>query len=241
MAIILNIETATALCSVALAVDGKVLARQEILEHKSHAAKLTVFIEEVLHETNLQVGQLHCISVGKGPGSYTGLRIGVAVAKGLCYGANLPLIAIGTLEILFKEAFNNQDRAVQEALKEESTLLCPMIDAKRMEVFNCLYTLSGIAIEETAARIIDQASYRSILAKHKVIFLGSGMEKCRTILDHPNALFAANVHPKAATLAVMAEKEFHQGHFEDPAYFEPFYLKDFIATTPKKGLMGKLL
>jgi tRNA threonylcarbamoyladenosine biosynthesis protein TsaB len=168
------------------------------------------------------------------PGSYTGLRIGVSVAKGLCYGTKLPLIAVSTLKILYNQLIANPDTLSQEALKRKDTLICPMIDARRMEVFTCLYTLSGELAEGVSARIIDAESYKQHLLQHPVIFLGSGMDKCREVLSHPNAVFAADIYPHAASLALLAEEAFIQGHFEDPAYFEPFYLKDFVATVPKK-------
>jgi tRNA threonylcarbamoyladenosine biosynthesis protein TsaB len=232
MALILNIETATPLCSVALAEDGKVLSFRETLEDKSHAARLTVFIQEVLMEQKIKVKDLDAIAVGKGPGSYTGLRIGVSTAKGLCYGSNKPLIAIGTLDILCTQALQ---QAAQTHLKQ-GTLLCPMLDARRMEVFTGLFDLEGNWVEPVTAKIIDEHSFSKWLSDHPVAFFGSGMEKCRAVLNHPNALFIIDVHPHAASLAVLSAQKFNHGEFEDTAYFEPFYLKDFIATIPKKKL-----
>ncbi|MBN2812770.1 MAG: tRNA (adenosine(37)-N6)-threonylcarbamoyltransferase complex dimerization subunit type 1 TsaB [Bacteroidales bacterium] len=232
MALILNIETATPLCSVALAENGKALSMRETLEDKSHAARLTVFIQEVLMEKKIKVKDLDAIAVGKGPGSYTGLRIGVSTAKGMCYGSNKPLIAIGTLDILCKQALQ---QLAQTELKP-GTLLCPMLDARRMEVFTCLFDMEGNSIEPVTAKIIDEHSYREWLSDHPVAFFGSGMEKCRTLLGHPNALFVDGVHPHAASLAILSGQKYNRGEFENTAYFEPFYLKDFIATIPKKGL-----
>jgi len=234
MAGILNIETSTPLCSVALALDGQIVAQRETLEDKSHSALLTVFIEEILKERKLQVMDLDAVAVGKGPGSFTGLRIGVSTAKGLCYGSKLPLIAAGTLEILFTQALE----LVQAGIPgyDEEVLFCPMIDARRMEVFTCLFTSSGKVVENVSARIIDRDSYSDLLSSRRIIFFGSGMDKCRGALSHPNSLFLDDVYPHAAALAVMAEKAYHKREFENLAYFEPFYLKDFIATIPKRNL-----
>jgi len=225
------------LCSVALALDGSVIAQRESLEEKSHAARLTVFIEEILKEKNMSVGDLDAIAVGKGPGSYTGLRIGVSTAKGLCYGANLPLIAVNTLNIMFNQVITHASSEIQEILGNPNAFLCPMIDARRMEVFTCLYDHQGVEIEPVAARIIDENTYQYHLAEHIVVFFGSGMEKCRELLSHPNAVFVPDVYPNSSSLAMLAEKRYHHRLFENVAYFEPFYLKDFIATTSKKGLM----
>ena len=236
MASILNIETATPLCSVALSNNGKVIAQRESLEEKSHASHLATFIEELLNENRLKISDLDAIAVGKGPGSYTGLRIGVSVAKGLCFGSNLPLIAISTLKIIYNQAITSDDPVIQEALKSRDTLICPMIDARRMEVFTCMYTISGEIVEGVTAKIIDAGSFSQHLLRQKVIFLGSGMDKCREVLAHTHAVFASGIYPHASSLALLSEQAFREQHFEDTAYFEPFYLKDFIATVPKKGL-----
>jgi tRNA threonylcarbamoyladenosine biosynthesis protein TsaB len=236
MASILNIETSTSLCSVALAINGRVIALRETLEEKSHAARLTVFIEELLKEKSFNITDLDAVAVGKGPGSYTGLRIGVSTAKGLCYGADLPLIAVNTLKILFKQVLVHLSSGIQEPLTGPDTLFCPMIDARRMEVFTCLFNNLGEEIEQVAARIIDQNTYQQYLADHTIVFFGSGMEKCRDLLSQPNAVFVSGIHPHSSSLAMLAEERYNQNLFEHIAYFEPFYLKDFIATTSKKGL-----
>jgi tRNA threonylcarbamoyladenosine biosynthesis protein TsaB len=233
MAAILNIETATPLCSVALVINGRLMSLRETQEEKSHAARLTVYIEEILKEQGLQIKDLHAIAIGKGPGSYTGLRIGVSTAKGLCYGAGIPLIAVGTLRIMANYA--------KEILRErsfpldENILLCPMIDARRMEVFSCLYNTSGEEKEPISAKIIDAATYARHLQTSKIYFFGSGMNKCRGVLSHPNAYFLDEIHPHAAALAALAEEKYQEKKFENLAYFEPFYLKEFVATVPKKG------
>jgi tRNA threonylcarbamoyladenosine biosynthesis protein TsaB len=238
MAAILNIETATTLCSVALAYDGRVVAQREVREEKAHAAQLTSFIEELLRDHALKISNLDAIAVGKGPGSYTGLRIGVSVAKGLCYGAKLPLIAVGTLEVIFRQVMRSQEPLVQEALSRDQTLICPMIDARRMEVFTCLFTKNGEFVEDVSARIIDSSSYTAYYPDHTILYAGSGMEKCREVLAHPNAFFAPDIFPHASALALLSEESYRGKNFENLAYFEPFYLKDFIATTPKKGVAG---
>jgi len=236
MASILNIETATPLCSVALAVNGKVIARRETTEEKSHASRLTVFIEEVLKESNFKITDLDAVAIGKGPGSYTGLRIGVSTAKGICFGANLPLIAVGTLRIMFKEVITNPDLLKREALIIKDALFSPMIDARRMEVFTCLLNSKGEVVEPVSARIVDADSFRSSLLDHTVVFFGTGMEKCRDTLSHQHAVFIPDIYPGASSLALLAEEKFNHHDFEDIAYFEPFYLKDFIATISKKRL-----
>lgn len=235
MAAILNIETATPLCSVALAMDGKMTSQRETFEEKSHAARLTVFIEEILQEQGLRIKDLQAIAIGKGPGSYTGLRIGVSTAKGLCYGAGIPLIAVGTLRIMVKWATDKcQERSIP--LSVENTLLCPMIDARRMEVFSCLYKASGEEIETISAKIIDAGTFANYLQTSKIYFFGSGMDKCRQVLSHPNAYFLDDIYPHAAALATLSEEKYKMKQFENLAYFEPFYLKEFVATIPKKGL-----
>jgi tRNA threonylcarbamoyladenosine biosynthesis protein TsaB len=234
MAAILNIETATPLCSVALAIDGILIARRETQEEKSHAARLTVYVEEILKEQGLHIKDLHAIAIGKGPGSYTGLRIGVSTAKGLCYGAGIPLIAVGTLRIMATQAKAIcRERAIP---LNENTLLCPMIDARRMEVFSCLYKVSGEEKEPISAKIIDDSTYTRYLQTSKIYFFGSGMDKCRKVLTHPNACFLDEIYPHAAALAALSEEKYREKQFENLAYFEPFYLKEFVATVPKKGL-----
>jgi tRNA threonylcarbamoyladenosine biosynthesis protein TsaB len=236
VAVILNIETATSLCSVALSVNGKVVSQRETFEDKSHASKLTVFIKEILEEKGIGIPDIDAVAVGKGPGSYTGLRIGVSTAKGLCYGASLPLIAVSTLQILFKQVTANPVNLSELFLGKPDALFCPMIDARRMEVFTSVYNTQGEEVESAAAKIIAPDSFHEMLSGHTVIFFGSGMEKCRSILTDPNAVFVPDVNPHAASLALLAEDKYYQQEFEDIAYFEPFYLKDFIATISKKGI-----
>jgi tRNA threonylcarbamoyladenosine biosynthesis protein TsaB len=232
MATLLNIETATSLCSVALVQNSMVIARRETLEEKAHASQLTIFVEEVLFETGISMKDLDAVAIGKGPGSYTGLRIGVSTAKGLCFGAGLPLIAVSTLETLFRQVLISLRSAGTEPSAD--ALFCPMIDARRMEVFTCLYTHHGDLVEPASARIIDAESFKPVLDEKQIWFFGSGMEKCREVLTHPNSRFQSDIHPHADALAGVAEEHFNRQQFVDLAYFEPFYLKDFIATIPKK-------
>lgn len=229
MALILNIETATVLCSVALSKNGKILLQREIAEEKSHAGSLSVFIQDILKEAEITVNDLSAVAVGKGPGSYTGLRIGVSVAKGICYGSGVPLIAVSTLHVLFSDAM--------QKIRDHAMIYCPMIDARRMEVFCCLLDGAGKEILPVSAMIIGDDSFKSYLSHHRLVFFGPGMEKCRKVLVHNNAVFLPDVLPHASAMAVLSEEKFEKGLFEDIAYFEPFYLKDFVATVPKKRLI----
>jgi len=233
MALILNIETATRACSVALSSGGLVLCVKESLEKNAHSSKLTVFIEEVMREAGKSFAELDAVAVSKGPGSYTGLRIGVSTAKGICYGIDRPLIAIGTLEAMAKGLESPGTPA-----PGTPALFCPMIDARRMEVYNALFDGNLNTIRETSAEIIDENSFRELLQSHIIIFAGDGAEKCKPILGlHPNAKFIDDFFPSAIHMAALAEKKFLDGSFEDVAYFEPFYLKDFIPGIPRvKGL-----
>lgn len=224
MALILSLETATTACSAALAKDGALLALREVNEGYTHSENLTVFAEQVLKEAGVSFSDLDAIAVSKGPGSYTGLRIGVSAAKGFCFALDKPLIAINTL------------RAMASGVSiSERALLCPMIDARRMEVYCAVYDEQGNEIRPVSAEIIDENSFSDILKNNKIIFFGDGAAKCRAKLgQHPNAVFIDNVFPSAAFLAPLAEQKFNEKKFEDVAYFEPYYLKDFIAG-PKKG------
>lgn len=233
MAIILNIETATQLCSVALAENGKIISLMETLEDRSHAKLLSVYIETILKEKGIGFNEIDAVAVGKGPGSYTGLRIGVSTAKGLCYGSGKPLISEGTLDIICRQLLSAADKEISVT---ENTVLCPMIDARRMEVYYALFDRSGNRLNEVAAKVIDENTFIPLLEKSPVIFMGSGMPKCRDIIHHRNALFAEEIYPSAASLAYLSCEAFNKNRFEDIAYFEPFYLKDFVTTIPKRKL-----
>lgn len=225
MSTILQIETATTSCSVALSRDRKLIDFKEINARNIHAEVITLYIDELLVNQNLTYNDLDAIAVSSGPGSYTGLRIGVSTAKGLCFALDKPLIAIETLEamaygVITADGFK----------QDENLLLCPMIDARRMEVYTALFDTSGNRVRETAADIIDEQSFSSYLANHKILFFGDGAEKCKSVLGaNPNALFLDDFANSAIHLTSKAAQKFELHQFEDVAYFEPFYLKDFIA------------
>jgi tRNA threonylcarbamoyladenosine biosynthesis protein TsaB len=223
MSLILQIETATTVCSVALAMEGKIIALKELNEPNIHAQKITLFIQEVLQNAGSTFDAVDAVAVSSGPGSYTGLRIGVSTAKGLCFALNKPLIAVETLAAMssgFAANFN----------PGENVLLCPMIDARRMEVYTSLFDVSGNTIEPTSAKIIDATSFADFLKDHRIIFFGDGADKCREALGtNHNAMFNSDFSNSAAYLTALAANKFKANDFEDVAYFEPYYLKDFIA------------
>ncbi len=238
MGLILNIETATKICSVALAHDGKTITLKESAEEKSHSALLGVFIEEILTVNNIPVSGLDAIAVSKGPGSYTGLRIGVSTAKGLCYGGDVPLIPVSTLQAMASGIINSEKIELEiDSLKE--ILICPMIDARRMEVYTAIYDFSCKIIEHIQAKIIERTSFNNYLSKKKMIFFGTGAEKCKHLLKNKNAVFIDNFNTSARYMARLSEDAYKKGKFEKSAYFEPYYLKDFIATVPKNRLKIK--
>ncbi|HEY4327222.1 MAG TPA: tRNA (adenosine(37)-N6)-threonylcarbamoyltransferase complex dimerization subunit type 1 TsaB [Mucilaginibacter sp.] len=221
---ILQIETATASCSVALANDGVVLAAKQINERNIHAEVITLFIDELIKSAKIQYGDLDAIAVSCGPGSYTGLRIGVSTAKGLCFAINKPLIAIETLEAMAYGVIS-LDKNIPE-----STLLCPMIDARRMEVFTAVFNCKGEKIKQTAAEIITADSFEELLKDNKMLFFGDGAEKCMAVLSaNPNAQFLPGFVNSASYLTQKALKKFRKEDFESVIFFEPYYLKDFIA------------
>jgi tRNA threonylcarbamoyladenosine biosynthesis protein TsaB len=221
MAVILSIETSTSVCSAALHENGNLIACKELFTPHSAASQLAVQIQELLQETEIEIHQLAAVAVCSGPGSYTGLRIGTSTAKGICYGLNLPLIAVDSLWAL---ASNVKDTAVTD-------LLCPMIDARRMEVYCCLLDASFRSFAETHARVIDADSFNEILSHHFVLFFGDGAAKCREIIRHPHAAFADQVYNSAGGMGRLAWQKFVKGEFEDLRLFEPKYLKEFVAKT----------
>lgn len=228
MATILNIETSTEVCSIVISKDGNLLFKKETLEGLNHSKLLTVFIEEVLAENNFKLNQLDAVAVSKGPGSYTGLRIGVSVTKGLCYGLDIPLIAVNSLEIMGMYAASNSDRDM---------LFCPMIDARRMEVYTALYNSKGEEIKHVAAEIIEEDFLLEYLTESKILFYGNGAEKCKSKITHANALFNGPNKTSAQFMQNLTELRYNEKQFEDVAYFEPFYLKDFVATIPKNKII----
>lgn len=225
MAIILSIETSTKVCSVALHKENKLMASKELFLEKSHSGLLSVLINDLLEHCGLTAQDLEAVAVSKGPGSYTGLRIGVSTAKGLCYALDIPLIAVNTLEAM---AFGINRFNVGKAL------LCPMIDARRMEVY-CLIADPGMnLIETTHAKVLDSTSFSDFLDKQDVLFFGDGAAKCKELLGiYPTAHFLEGVTPSAVNVGFLALDKHEKKDFEDVAYFEPFYLKDFRVIKPK--------
>ena len=234
MALILNIETSTEVCSVALARDGVSFCSRENPGGQHHAELLTVYIGEVLKESALSVDQLDGVAVSGGPGSYTGLRIGISAAKGICYASGLPLIAISPLEAMAH--FVIQHKVDQEVSQKEQLLFCPMTDARRMEVYTAFYDNNGDLFREVKADIIDHQSYQSYLEDHKITFFGNGAFKCRDTITHQNAFFTEGITTSAISMAPLAERDFQLNKFVNVAYYEPFYLKDFVATIPVKNI-----
>lgn len=229
MPTILSIETATPVCSCSLSCDGNILLNRESHEGQSHASLLGVFVNEIMEYVRQNNLKVDAIAVSSGPGSYTGLRIGVSEAKGLSYGLDVPMIAIPTSRIM---ASMMKDKV------DEKTLLCPMIDARRMEVYATFFDRSLNVIRETSADIIESDSYDNILNDSKVLFFGNGADKCKELSTHPNAMFFDDIHPLASAMMPLAEEAFAMKDFVDSAYFEPFYLKEFVATVPKNKVIN---
>ena len=228
---IILIETSTALCSVALAEDGAVTAYRESSAPKAHASLTAVFVQEVLAERGVSLADCDAVCVSMGPGSYTGLRVGVSTAKGLCFGAGKPLLAVGTLDTLVAQAqFSSAEAEADGGYR----YTVPMIDARRMEVYAAVFE-NGKQITETAPAIIDENSYAEYLEQGPVLFIGDGAGKCADVIKHPNAHFC-QCHPKASAMLPPAIEALRKGDFKDVAYFEPFYLKEFVATVSKKKL-----
>lgn len=228
MSVILHIETSTDCCSVAVSENGANIFNVEDFEGPSHATKLGTMVDEALSFTDNHGIPFDAVAVSCGPGSYTGLRIGVSMAKGICYARDLKLIALPTLQVL----------CVPILLREElpdDALLCPMIDARRMEVYAAVYTRALKTVVETDAIVVNENSFKEQLDAHPVYFFGNGAKKCKDILQHPNAHFFEGIKPIAKYMCPLAEKAHAQERFESVAYFEPFYLKDFVATKSKKG------
>lgn len=220
MALILCIETATTNCSVALARDGEMIAlKEDNSKNYSHAEKLHIFIQEVVEENGFDLKDLEAIAISKGPGSYTGLRIGVSAAKGLCFSLDIPLISVPTLKVL----------AQQVQPTNETDLIVPMLDARRMEVYSVVFDAAFQEQRKTLAEVLSEDSFSEYLQKGKVYFIGSGVEKFKNICDHPNAVFFDDRFPSAREMCSLASAKYEKSDTEDVAYFEPYYLKDFIA------------
>ena len=226
MASILHIDTSTDVCSVAVSVDGKCEWNREDFSGPNHAEKLGLFVDEALSFLDVRLIPLDAVSVSAGPGSYTGLRIGVSMAKGVCYGRDAKLIGIPTLEAMCVPVLLNE--------VEENALLCPMIDARRMEVFAAVYDRSLKVVRDVQADIVTPETYRKYLDEHPVYFFGNGAKKCMDTISHPNAHYIKDVFPLARNMFPLAERRLFDGKTEDVAYFVPSYLKDYVAKLPKK-------
>ena len=233
---VICLETATNLCSVALCDSGGVVALKESIESKSHASLLTVFINELLKENDIRAQDLEAVAVGKGPGSYTGLRIGVSVAKGIAYAASLPLIAIDTTLSMF---WGISEKWKKSSGEEDDTIFCPMLDARRMEIYYALYDAGGNKLKDISAEIINENSFSNIPESKRIILFGDGAEKCKEIINRKNIYVADDFRISATHMHKPVYKALKNLDFEDVAYFEPFYLKDFITSIPKKNILGR--
>ena len=222
MSCILSIETSTDVCSVAMSENGQCIFKKEDHSGPNHAVSLGVFVDEALSFTDNHAIPLGAVAVSQGPGSYTGLRIGVSMAKGICYGRDVPLLAVPTLEVMAVPVLLNHEI-------EEDALLCPMIDARRMEVYSAIYDRALKQQRETRADIVDGDTYREFLDRHPVYFFGNGAAKCMETINHPNAHLIKGIEPLAKYMFPLAERRWVQKEYEDVAYFVPFYLKDFVA------------
>ena len=229
MSTILHIETSTNVCSVAVSEDSQVIFQQDDRSGPNHAERLGTMVDEALSFTDNHAIPFDAVAVSCGPGSYTGLRIGVSMAKGICYGRNLKLIAIPTLELLCVPVLLRE-------IPEEDALLCPMLDARRMEVYAGIYDRSLKPIREVGADIVTAETYKPYLDEHPVYFFGNGAPKCMETISHPNVHLIEGIEPLAKWMQPLAERRFLNEQFEDVAYFVPYYLKDFVAKLPKKLL-----
>ncbi|MEW5845167.1 MAG: tRNA (adenosine(37)-N6)-threonylcarbamoyltransferase complex dimerization subunit type 1 TsaB [Bacteroidota bacterium] len=231
MAKILCIETGTTVCSVAVGDENDLLGVREVSDPKAHSTQLPLLINEVLSVAKFTAKQIDAVAVSKGPGSYTGLRIGVSMAKGICYTAGVPLIGVGSLQAMATGLILSNPDLPADAL------LCPMIDARRMEVYTALFNSKGEPLTEVNAAIIDDNSFSGYLKNQQVIFFGDGSAKCKQVINDRNAIFIDSFQPSARFMLPLALKAYTNEEFEDTAYFEPFYLKDFVATTPRNKII----
>lgn len=227
MSTILHIETSTEVCSVAVSEDSHVIFQQDDHSGLGHAEKLGTMVDEALSFTDNHAIPFDAVAVSCGPGSYTGLRIGVSMAKGICYGRNLKLIAVPTLELLCVPVLLRE-------IPEEDALLCPMLDARRMEVYSGIYNRALKPVREVGADIVTAETYKDYLEEHPMYFFGNGAKKCMDVINHPNAHLIEGIEPLAKWMQPLAERRLLSGTTEDVAYFTPFYLKDFVAKMPKK-------
>lgn len=224
MSFILSLETSAKICSVAIHNQGRLVATSEVHVEQSHASKLATLIDQVRNLAGIQVSQLEAVAISSGPGSYTGLRIGTSVAKGLCFSLEIPLISIGSLELMAYQV---------NALNHQDAYLCPMIDARRMEVY-CMITDDSLRIiHPIEAKIIEELSFSEYLEKNNILFFGDGSDKCREKILHPNAHFISGIYPMAAEMGILAYQKLKAKEVEDTVNFEPYYLKEFMTKKPK--------
>ena len=235
--LILHIESATDICSVALSEGDQQLSLVESGPERSHATLLNVYIRKAFEESGRKLNQIDAVAISKGPGSYTGLRIGVSTAKGIAFALEKPLLASGSLENMANGAKSHPyiNNLLSDYGKE--LLLCPMIDARRMEVYACFFSMDMTVVREVSADIVEAGSYKKLLDKNHICFFGNGSHKCEKVLDHPHSHFINGINPSAGQMIIPVLNRYNQQQFEDVAYFEPFYLKDFIATIPKKKVL----
>ena len=226
---ILSIETSTDVCSVALSNEGKCLKSEVLRGTASHASNLTPMIMRVMESASLTYADLDAVAVSSGPGSYTGLRIGASTAKGIAYASGKKLIAVPTLSILAHAIFENAP---------EAQIACPMLDARRMEVYTSLIMRDGQIVSPTQAMIVDETAFGTVLAHSEIVFGGNGADKCRSVITSGNAKFLEGIEPLAFYMGPLAYQRLVSGQTENVAYFEPFYLKDFVATVPKNKVLG---
>ena len=234
MSLILCIETGTDVCSVGIARDGELLSLRESDQGRDHARNVALFVDELLRETGIMPDELDAVAVGKGPGSYTGLRIGVSFAKGLCYGQQIPLVAVGSLDALTEVAREDYEAGILDVEAWSDAVLMPMVDARRMEVYTQAFTAEGKPLTEVSAEVITAESFAQLRAEKQVIIFGNGAAKCCEMLSDVTYI---DVTPSARGLARLAQERLSAGLTEDIAYFEPFYLKDFVVIPSKKKLL----
>ena len=234
MSLILCIETGTDICSVGIARDGELVSLRESAEGRDHAKYVGVFVDELLRETDIAPDELDAVAVGMGPGSYTGLRIGVSFAKGLCYGQQIPLIAVGSLEALVEVAIEDNEAGILDVENWDDAVLCPMVDARRMEVYTQLFDAAGNQLSEVSAEVVDENTFADIRRDKQLVIFGNGASKCCEVMSDATYI---EVAPSARGLARKAEQKLSAGQVEDIAYFEPFYLKDFVVIPSKKKLL----
>ncbi|MBQ4532653.1 MAG: tRNA (adenosine(37)-N6)-threonylcarbamoyltransferase complex dimerization subunit type 1 TsaB [Alistipes sp.] len=234
MSLILCIETGTDICSVGLSRDGELISLRESDEGRDHARNVALFVDELLRENDIAAEELSAVAVGMGPGSYTGLRIGVSFAKGLCYGLQIPLVAVGSLDSMVQVAREDHEAGIIDVDNWRDAVLCPMVDARRMEVYTQMFDTQGQPLNEVKAEIVTEESFKEWRGERQLVIFGNGAAKCREVLSDATYI---NVTPSARGLAALAHQRFEAGQTEDIAYFEPFYLKDFIIIPSKKKLL----